>query len=46
LLQATVNKKDANKPWAKAVKKAYQSQEFRQYLQKHNNDGYWYDPNK
>lgn len=46
LLVATVNKKDANKPWAKAVIKAYRSNQFKQYLAKHNQNGYWYNPNK
>lgn len=45
LLVATVNKKDENKPWAKAVQRAYRSNQFHKYLQKHNHDGYWYDPN-
>lgn len=44
LLQATVNKKDENTAWAKAVKKAYQSQGFKNYVNKHNKQGYWYVP--
>ncbi|MFD1671657.1 MetQ/NlpA family ABC transporter substrate-binding protein [Agrilactobacillus yilanensis] len=45
LLVATVNKADAKKPWAKAVKKAYRSKTFINYVKKHNQQGYWYIPN-
>ncbi|GAF41852.1 NLPA lipoprotein [Agrilactobacillus composti DSM 18527 = JCM 14202] len=44
LLVATVNKSEANKPWAKAVKKAYQSKTFKDYVKNHNKQGYWYIP--
>lgn len=43
-LVATVNKKDANKAWAKAVKKAYRSKTFRNYVKNHNSQGYWNIP--
>ncbi|MEK1387039.1 metal ABC transporter substrate-binding protein [Limosilactobacillus fermentum] len=44
LLVATVNKKDQNKAWAKAVKKAYASKQFKNYVKNHNKQGYWYVP--
>lgn len=40
-LVATTNKQNVNKKWAKAVKKAYQSKEFKKYLEAHNKDNYW-----
>ncbi|CAH1856200.1 MetQ/NlpA family ABC transporter substrate-binding protein [Convivina intestini] len=45
-LIATINKKNTNKPWAKAVTKAYQSTEFAEYVKNHNQDNYWIMPNK
>lgn len=45
-LVAVTNRKNANSKWAKAVKKAYQSQEFKDYVKKHNNDNYWVVPKK
>ncbi|ANK60974.1 metal ABC transporter substrate-binding protein [Loigolactobacillus backii] len=44
LLVATVNKKNQNKPWAKAVVKAYASKQFKTYVKQHNQQGYWYIP--
>lgn len=43
-LVATVNQKDKNKAWAKAVKKAYQSKDFAEFVQKHNDTKYWVVP--
>ncbi|RYL92562.1 metal ABC transporter substrate-binding protein [Sporolactobacillus sp. THM7-4] len=43
-LAAVVNKNNKNTRWAKAVVKAYKSDEFKKYLAKHNKNGYWYVP--
>lgn len=40
-LVAATNKKNVNKKWAVAVKKAYHSKEFKKYLEDHNKDNYW-----
>ncbi|MCC7666083.1 MetQ/NlpA family ABC transporter substrate-binding protein [Liquorilactobacillus satsumensis] len=44
-LVAVTTKKNAKTAWAKAVKKAYQSTEFKNYVKQHNNDNYWVLPN-
>lgn len=44
-LVATVNRSNKDKDWAKAIKKACQSDEFKKYLAKHNDDGYWVTSN-
>ncbi|CAK1223655.1 MetQ/NlpA family ABC transporter substrate-binding protein [Fructobacillus tropaeoli] len=43
-LVATTTKKNADTKWAKAVKKAYESKEFADYVKKHNDDNYWVIP--
>ncbi|USS88540.1 MetQ/NlpA family ABC transporter substrate-binding protein [Fructilactobacillus hinvesii] len=43
-LVAAVDKKSENKKWAKAVKKAYHSKEFKQYLKDHNKQSFWKTP--
>ncbi|MBS9338140.1 metal ABC transporter substrate-binding protein [Fructobacillus sp. M2-14] len=40
-LVLTVNKSKQNTKWAKAVKKAYQSEEFKKYFEKKNSDHAW-----
>ena len=43
LLQVVVRKDNKDSKWAKDIVKAYQSDEFKEYLDK-NNDGLWYVP--
>lgn len=43
LLQVVVKKENKDADWAKAIVKAYQSDEFKEYLEK-NNNGLWYVP--
>lgn len=39
-----VKEENENKPWAQAIKAAYQSQEFKDYMAEHNTDNYWVMP--
>ncbi|BDR59646.1 MetQ/NlpA family ABC transporter substrate-binding protein [Xylocopilactobacillus apicola] len=41
---AAVRKENENKDWAKAIKRAYQSKEFKDYMKKHNEDHQWVMP--
>lgn len=43
-LVATVEKKNQDSDWAKAIVAAYRSDAFKSYLDKHNKDGYWFVP--
>ncbi len=43
-LVAVVDEKNKDTDWAKAVKEAYQSDEFKAYLDEHNQDDYWFIP--
>ena len=43
LLQVLVRKDNKDSKWAKDIVKAYQSDEFKEYLDK-SNDGLWYVP--
>lgn len=43
-LVAVVNKKDEDSKWAQAIKAAYESEEFKSYMKKHNEDDYWFIP--
>lgn len=45
-LVAAINEKNAKQPWVKAVKKAYESKAFADYVKTHNHDNYWVVPNK
>lgn len=37
-------KKNADTEWAKAIKDAYESDEFKQFMEKENEDEYWFIP--
>lgn len=41
---AAVRKENKDTNWAKAIKKAYESKEFKDYMKKHNTDNYWVMP--
>lgn len=43
-LVATVDEKNAESDWAKAVVNAYHSDEFKKYLKEHNQGNYWFVP--
>src|SRR5690625_3354008 len=43
-LVAVVDEKNKDTEWAKAIKAAYESDEFKAYLEEHNQDGYWFVP--
>lgn len=43
-LVAVVDEKNKDTDWAKAVKEAYESDEFKAYLDAHNQDDYWFIP--
>lgn len=43
-LVAVVDEKNKDTDWAKAVKEAYESDEFKAYLDEHNQDDYWFIP--
>src|SRR5699024_6564802 len=43
-LVATVDEKNADTEWAQAIKAAYESDEFKAYMEEHNQDGYWFIP--
>lgn len=43
-LVAVVDEKNKNTKWAQAVKAAYESDEFKEYMKEHNKDNYWYIP--
>ena len=44
ILQVVVKEENKNSQWAKDIKEAYQSKEFKEYLEK-NNKGLWFVPN-
>lgn len=41
---AAVTKENEKTDWAKAIKKAYQSEKFRTHINSHNKDNYWIIP--
>ena len=41
---ATTTEDKGNSQWAQAVREAYASQEFKDYMEKHNDNNYWYVP--
>lgn len=43
-LVVAIKSGNINKPWVKAVENAYLSPEFRQYMDTHNANHYWYIP--
>lgn len=43
-LVATVDAKNEDTEWAQAIKAAYESDEFKAYMEEHNTDGYWFIP--
>jgi len=43
-LVAVVDEKNIDTKWAQAVKAAYESDEFKGYMEEHNKDGYWFIP--
>lgn len=43
-LVAVVDEKNKDTNWAKAVKAAYESDEFKAYMKEHNKDDYWFIP--
>lgn len=43
-LVVAVKAENAQKPWAQAIVKAYQSAEFKKYIQEHNAENYWQMP--
>ncbi|EOI03019.1 YaeC family lipoprotein [Enterococcus moraviensis ATCC BAA-383] len=43
-LVATVDEKNAESDWAKAVVKAYHSDDFKKYVREHNQGNYWFIP--
>ncbi|MDO4630931.1 MAG: MetQ/NlpA family ABC transporter substrate-binding protein [Corynebacterium sp.] len=44
ILVATTTEDKVNSDWAKAVKEAYTSQEFKDYMAQHNENNYWFVP--
>lgn len=43
-LVAVVDEKNKDTDWAKAVKEAYESDKFKEYMDEHNQDDYWFIP--
>ncbi|MCX8580051.1 hypothetical protein J3U35_11415 [Gilliamella sp. B2717] len=43
-IMVVVNEGNENSQWAQAVKRIYQSQQFKDYMQAHNQNGYWVMP--
>lgn len=43
-LVAVIDEKNKDADWAKAVKDAYASDEFKAYMEEHNDDDYWFIP--
>lgn len=43
-LVAVVDEKNKDTDWAQAVKAAYESDEFKAYMEEHNQDDYWFIP--
>ena len=43
-LVAVVDEKNADTDWAKAIQAAYKSDEFKEYMEEHNEDDYWFIP--
>jgi len=44
ILVATTTEDKVDSQWAQAVREAYASQEFKDYMKKHNDNNYWYVP--
>ncbi|BAQ09362.1 yaec family lipoprotein [Bacillus sp. OxB-1] len=44
VLVAVTTEKNKDLPWAKDVAAAYQSDEFKAYMEEHNKDDYWFIP--
>lgn len=45
-LVAVVNEANKDTKWAKDIIAAYQSEEFKKYMDKNNKDGYWFIPDE
>lgn len=45
-LVAVVDEKNKDTNWAQAIVEAYQSDEFKQYMEEHNVDEYWFIPDE
>lgn len=43
-LVVVVDEKNKDSNWAKAIKEAYQSNDFKSYMDEHNTDDYWFIP--
>lgn len=43
-LVAVIDEKNEDQAWAQAVKDAYESDEFKAYMEEHNEDDYWFIP--
>ena len=43
-LVAVIDEKNKETNWAKAVKAAYESDTFKEYMEEHNKDNYWFIP--
>ena len=43
-IMVVVNGGNENSQWAKDIKRIYQSQQFKDYMQTHNQNGYWVMP--
>ncbi|WP_218060035.1 MetQ/NlpA family ABC transporter substrate-binding protein [Gilliamella sp. wkB72] len=43
-IMVVVNEGNENSQWAKDIKRIYQSQQFKDYMQTHNQNGYWVMP--
>lgn len=43
-LVAVIDEKNIDSAWAQAVADAYKSEEFKQYMEEHNEDDYWFIP--
>src|SRR5699024_12242082 len=43
-LVAVVDEKNKDTNWAQAVKAAYESDEFKAYMEEHNQEDYWFIP--
>lgn len=46
VLEVVVNKEDKDTEWAKAIVKAYHSDEFKKYMKEHNTNNFWYIPDE
>lgn len=43
-LVAVVDEKNEDTKWAQSIKAAYESDEFKDYMEEHNEDNYWFIP--